>query len=221
MKIALFDLDNTLIAGDSDYLWGEYLCEQGHVDAQLYHAGHDRYYQDYLNGVLNVSEFLQFQLGPLAGKSACDLAGWQEDYIDTKIKPIILDAGRLLIDKHRKQGHTLIIITATNRFLTQPVARLLQVDELIATEPGMDGDVYTGKPVGTPAYREGKVSRLEQWLDDRNINMDESWFYSDSHNDIPLLEYVDHPTAVDPDETLRETAEQRGWPVITLRNDSY
>ncbi len=218
MKLALFDLDETLIAGDSDYLWGQFLCQHNYVDAAEYQAGHDRYYQDYLQGELNVDEFLQFQLSPLAGKSAADLSEWQQRYLDDHIKPILLPGGRALIDRHRQQQHTTMIITATNRFLTEPIARLLGVEHLIATEPEQVDGVYTGRPSGIPSYQAGKVRRLELWLEQQQATLSESWFYSDSHNDIPLLEFVDHATAVDPDETLRVLATERGWPIISLRN---
>lgn len=218
MKLALFDLDETLIAGDSDYLWGQFLCEQGHVDAEQYQAGHDKYYQDYLRGELNIAEFLEFQLAPLSGKSPAELHDWQQRYIETHIQPILLEPARKLIQQHRQQNHVLMVITATNRFLTEPIAKLLGVDNLIATEPEIKNGIYTGKPSGTPSYRDGKVNRLEEWLQSSDSVCSESWFYSDSHNDIPLLEYVDHPTAVDPDDQLREIAAQRGWPIITLRD---
>lgn len=217
MKLALFDLDNTLIAGDSDYLWGEFLCEYGYVDASAYHTGHDNYYQEYLDGVLDINEFLQFQLGPLAGKSPQQLQDWQDQYIESKIRPILLDRAIDLIEQHRRQGHTPIIITATNRFLTEPITAMFKVENLIASEPELVDGVFTGKPTGIPSYREGKIERLKAWLNEKNMVPEKSWFYSDSHNDIPLLEYVDHATAVDPDDLLRAIAKQRGWPIISLR----
>lgn len=217
MKLALFDLDNTLIAGDSDYLWGEFLCEYGYVDASTYHTGHDNYYQEYLDGVLDIKEFLQFQLGPLAGKSPQQLQDWQDQYIESKIRPILLDRAIDLIEQHRRQGHTPIIITATNRFLTEPITAMFKVENLIASEPELVDGVFTGKPTGIPSYREGKIERLKAWLNEKNMVPEKSWFYSDSHNDIPLLEYVDHATAVDPDDLLRAFAKQRGWPIISLR----
>jgi len=217
LKLALFDLDNTLIAGDSDYLWGEFLCEHDYVDPSAYHAGHDKYYQEYLEGILDINEFLQFQLGPMAGKSPQQLQDWQDNYIELKIRPILLDRAIDLIDQHRKQDHIPIIITATNRFLTEPITAMFDVENLIASEAEMVDGVFTGKPTGIPSYREGKIKRLKAWLNDKNMVPEESWFYSDSHNDIPLLEYVDHATAVDPDDHLRTIAEQRGWPIISLR----
>jgi len=217
LKLALFDLDNTLIAGDSDYLWGEFLCEHDYVDPNAYHAGHDKYYQEYLEGILDINEFLQFQLGPMAGKSPQQLQDWQDNYIELKIRPILLDRAIDLIDQHRKQDHIPIIITATNRFLTEPITAMFDVENLIASEAEMVDGVFTGKPTGIPSYREGKIKRLKAWLNDKNMVPEESWFYSDSHNDIPLLEYVDHATAVDPDDHLRTIAEQRGWPIISLR----
>ncbi len=220
MKLAIFDLDNTLIAGDSDYLWGKFLCDHGYVDAEEYQAGHDRYYQDYLEGCLDIDEFLQFQLAPLAGRPLQQLHEWQQCYIETMIRPIILEQARALVEDHRRQGHTLLIITATNRFLTEPIAGILDIENLIATEPEFRDGHYTGKHTGIPSYREGKIQRLELWLNENGLNVEESWFYSDSHNDIPLLEQVDHATAVDPDEHLHQAAHKHGWPVISLRDNA-
>ena len=204
MKLAIFDLDNTLIAGDSDCLWGEYLSEQGHVDSDIYNRTHERFYQDYLDGNLDIFAFLEFQLKPLAENDRKTLESWRENYIQQKIRPIILDKATELVESHRVQGHKLLIITATNRFL-------------IACEPEMLNDQYTGKTIGTPSYAEGKVTRFNEWLSENNGSIEETWFYSDSHNDIPLLRMVDHAIAVDPDETLQKEAENSGWKIISLR----
>jgi HAD superfamily hydrolase (TIGR01490 family) len=218
LKLALFDLDNTLLAGDSDYLWGEYLCEHNYVDAAEYHAGHDRFYRDYLAGKLDMDAFLQFQLGPLAGKSLAELEDRRRAYIDSKIRPVILERGRELIRRHRDEGHTLMIITATNRFLTAPIAKILEIDNLIATETELQDGRFTGRSFDVPSYREGKVMRLRAWLQQQEASLCESWFYSDSHNDIPLLEFCDHAVAVDPDDRLRAHAGEHNWPIISLRD---
>lgn len=217
MHLAIFDLDNTLIGGDSDYLWGEYLCEHGLIDSQGHRQVHQQYYDDYRAGCLNIDDFLRFQLKPLADNDPADLRRWRSDYIETKIRPILLPRAHDLIEDHRRQGHMLLIITATNRFLTEPIAAAFGIENLIATEPARRGDRYTGEVEGVPSYREGKVQRMHDWLKARGETSCEQWFYSDSHNDIPLLEQVDHPVAVDPDEILRKTAEERNWPIISLR----
>ncbi len=206
-----------LIANDSDYLWGQFLCENGYVDDRHYTEGHEQFYQDYLNGELDIDAFLTFQLAPLTNQSLKTLLEWRSRYLDEKIKPELLPAAKTLIERHRQQGHTLLIITATNRFLTQPIADLLEVEHLIACEPEMKDDLYTGRYVAFPSYQKGKVTRLQQWLDEQNEQLEESWFYSDSHNDIPLLNFVDHAIAVDPDEPLRKKADVQGWPIISLR----
>lgn len=217
MQLAIFDLDNTLIAGDSDYLWGEYLCERGLVDHNGYRERHDQYYEDYRAGKLDIRDFLRFQLKPLADNSLEDLKRWRADYIEQKIRPILLDKAMATITDHRRRGHELLIITATNRFITEPIAGLLEVPHLIASEPEFRDGRYTGEVEGTPSYREGKVQRLQEWLNGRDAEISETWFYSDSHNDIPLLEQVDHAVAVDPDEELAAVATERDWPIISLR----
>lgn len=218
MALALFDLDNTLLAGDSDYLWGQHLVEQGAVDADAYAASNHRFYQDYLDGRLDIHAFLEFSLQPLKAHEPDLLHRWRAQFISDKIHPLVLPAARELLAEHRRRGDTLLIITATNRFVTQPIADLLGVEHLLATEPEVVDGRYTGRVIGIPTFREGKVKALEAWIARHGIDLAGSWFYSDSHNDIPLLERVEHPVTVDPDATLRRHAEQRGWPVISLRN---
>ncbi|MCZ6805289.1 MAG: HAD-IB family hydrolase [Proteobacteria bacterium] len=217
MKLAIFDLDNTLIAGDSDCLWGEFLSEHGYVDSEAYQAGHEKYYQDYLNGNLDIDAFLEFQLKALADNDRLQLEEWRENYIEEKIKPVMLPKAIELIDKHRQQTHDLLIITATNRFLTEPIANEFKIDKLIACEPELINGQYTGRVIGTPSYAEGKVTCFNDWLANHDQKLEECWFYSDSHNDIPLLRVIDHAIAVDPDEQLRETAIKNNWPIISLR----
>lgn len=215
--LALFDLDNTLLGGDSDYLWGQFLVEQGIVDAQEYETANRKFYEDYRQGCLNIHEFLGFALRPLSQHPPKRLHEWRERFIAEKIEPILLPAAKTLIACHRERGDTLVIITATNAFVTTPIAELFGVDELIATQPELVDGRYTGRFTGTPCFREGKVSRLGQWLEEHRLDTDRATFYSDSHNDLPLLEQVGHPVAVDPDQNLHSTARERGWPVLTLR----
>ncbi|MEN8179616.1 MAG: HAD family phosphatase [Pseudomonadota bacterium] len=217
MAVALFDLDNTLLSGDSDYLWGTFLVEQGIVDGDYYETENNRYYQEYKDGVLDIFEFLRFSLRPLRDNDPAKMQQLRETFILQCIEPIIPDASRKLIAKHRDAGDELIIITATNSFVTSPIAERLGVHHLVATEPEVIQGQYTGNVVGEPCFREGKVKRLHRWLSDYQMNLEASWFYSDSHNDIPLLEEVDNPVAVDPDEILSALARERGWPEISLR----
>ncbi len=217
MKLAIFDLDNTLIAGDSDCLWGEFLSEQGYVDSEAYQAGHEEFYQEYLNGVMDIHAFLEFQLKVLADNDRKQLEEWRKNYIEEKIKPIMLPKAIELINEHRQKKHELLIVTATNRFITEPIANEFKIDNLIACEPELIDGQYTGKVIGTPSYAAGKVIRLNDWLKNHEQKLEESWFYSDSHNDIPLLQEVDHAIAVDADDALRTEAEKRNWPVISLR----
>jgi len=217
MTLAIFDLDNTLLGGDSDYLWGKYLVSAGLVDGDYYERENQRFYDEYRKGTLNIYEFLDFSLRPLAENPSDKLIALRKRFMAEKIAPIILPAARALVDKHRQQGHILLIITATNRFVTEPIADAFKVDHLLATDPEISDGSYTGRVAGIPTFREGKVTRLRQWLSQNSVNLAGSWFYSDSHNDLPLLEMVSHPVAVDPDETLLQHAEMKGWSVISLR----
>lgn len=217
MALAIFDLDNTLLGGDSDYLWGTFLVENGLVDGDYYANENERFYREYDEGVLDIFEFLQFSLKPLKDNDPSLLKGLRERFLLEKIDPIILQAGRDLIEKHRKSGDTLMIITATNSFVTAPIAAKLGIEHLIATEPETIDGRYTGKVAGEPSFKHGKVKRLQTWLDEHNQTLSGSSFYSDSHNDIPLLEQVEKPVAVDPDEALTQHATANGWPIISLR----
>ena len=217
MPIALFDLDNTLLAGDSDYLWGVFLVEQKIVDGDYYERENSRFYAEYKVGKLDIFEFLRFSLQPLRNNDPDHLKQLREIFLRDKIDPIIPEAARRLVDKHRQAGDQLLIITATNAFVTAPIAQRFGIEHLIATEPEEIEGHYTGNVVGEPCFREGKVSRLNRWLREHGMDLQDSWFYSDSHNDLPLLERVDHPVAVDPDEILAAQAKTRGWPVISLR----
>jgi len=218
VRLAIFDLDNTLLAGDSDHLWGEYLCAQGLVDVEAYRAKNDQFYQDYLSGQLDVIAYQNFCQEVLGRTDKEMLSQWHADFMRDYIEPIILPKGEKLLAKHRAAGDLVMIITATNRFITGPIAQRLGVEHLIATECGMQDGQYTGELVNVPSFQEGKITRLNAWLAEHQATLVDSYFYSDSHNDLPLLEQVTHPVAVDPDDTLRELAEQRGWKVLSLRD---
>lgn len=217
MALAIFDLDNTLIGGDSDNLWGEFVCQQGIVEGEEFRAQNNQFYADYQAGDLDIDAYLRFALSPLIGVPRATREAWHREFMQTMIEPIMLPAAEALIGKHRDNGDELLIITATNRFVTEPIAERLGIEHLIACEGEIVDDVYTGEPDGIPSYANGKVTRLEAWLEGRATGMEGAWFYSDSHNDLPLLELVDNPVAVDPDDTLRARAEAEGWPVISLR----
>lgn len=218
MILAIFDLDNTLIAGDSDYLWGEYLSEIGVVDRARYERLNAGYYQQYQEGTLDINEFLRFSLRPLADHAWTDLYRWRMEFLTKKIAPIVLPKADELIGRHRHQRHQLVIITSTNRFVTEPIADRLGIPHLIATEPEFANGRYTGQVVGTPSFAEGKVTRLHAWLRQKRLTPDEMWCYSDSHNDLPLLEFTTHPVAVDPDPVLHREALARGWSIVSLRS---
>jgi len=217
LTLAIFDLDNTLLRGDSDHAWGEYLVEQGAVDGQRFAAENDRYYAAYLAGTLDIYEFLEkHQLRPLAEHDRARLDRWRAEFMRSKILPLITPDARALVEHHRSAGDTLMIITATNEYITAPIAAEFGIPHLIATVPEEIDGRFTGRVAGVPSYRDGKVTRLTEWLHDRHEYLEGSWFYSDSHNDLPLLNMVSHPVAVNPDDTLADYARNRGWPVIRL-----
>ena len=221
MALAIFDLDNTLIGGDSDHSWGEFLIEQGLVNPVEFKQRNDQFYQDYLAGTLDIYAYQEFALSTVVDKSNQELETLHKQFMNDKIAPIMLPKAAELIADHKAKGDTLLIITATNRFITEPIAKSLNIDNLLATDPEQHDGQYTGKITGTPCFQSGKVERLKQWLELQSSAQQEDfktlYFYSDSANDIPLLENVTYPVAVDPDDKLRETAEKRGWPIISLR----
>ena len=218
MALAIFDLDNTLLNGDSDYLWGQFLVEKGVVDGGNYEKENQRFYDEYKAGTLDIFEFLRFSLAPLAAHDMATLQDWHADFMKEKITPIMQDKAHALIKQHQDAGDTLLIITATNSFVTTPIASAYGIEHLIATDPQIINNRYTGEVAGTPCFREGKVERLDSWLAETGYNLQDSCFYSDSHNDLPLLEMVSKPVAVDPDESLEDHARARGWSVISLRD---
>ncbi len=215
MAIALFDLDNTLIAGDSDHLWGEFLVKNNIVDPVWYKKQNDQFFVDYENGELNINQWLKFQVKPLMENPIDKLFDLRDKFIQNEIKPRLLDKAKTEIKKH--QNNTLVIITATNDFLTRPIADLFGIEHLLATELEFENGGYSGKVIGIPTFKDGKVSRLNQWLQEKELSLTDSYFYSDSHNDIPLLRIVDNPIAVDPDAKLKTHAKQAGWQIISFR----
>jgi HAD superfamily hydrolase (TIGR01490 family) len=220
MRLALFDLDNTLLSGDSDYEWGQFLVDHGVLDRESYEAQNRAYYEQYVAGTLDIHEYLGFALRPLAAHAPEDLQRWHAEFMRLRIAPMITPAARALVRRHLAAGELCAIITATNSFVTAPIARAFDVKHLIATEPEMRDGRFTGRVAGTPCFREGKLERLGQWLAGLGRELGdfrESTFYSDSHNDLPLLEGVTRPVAVDPDEALAAVAARRGWPVMSLR----
>lgn len=220
MRLALFDLDNTLLAGDSDYEWGQFLVDRGVLDRDLYEAQNRAYYEQYVAGTLDIHEYLGFALRPLAEHAPADLARWHADFMQARILPMLGAPARSLVHRHLERGDLCAIITATNSFVTSPIAREFGIRHLIATEPEALAGRFTGRVAGTPCFREGKVRRLDEWLADQGLRLadfTESSFYSDSQNDLPLLERVTRPVAVDPDDALKAEAERRGWEVMTLR----
>lgn len=217
MRLALFDLDNTLLAGDSDFEWAQFLIERGVLDREVYEARNVEFYEQYKAGTLNIREFLDFQLKPLARHDRAVLDAWHRDFMARKIIPIITDSARDLVRRHT--GDVCAIVTATNSFVTAPIARAFGIEHLIATEPEEKEGQFTGGVRGTPSFREGKVERVLAWLAQRGQSFgafDRSWFYSDSLNDLPLLSQVTDPVAVDPDAKLLAHAERNGWPVLRL-----
>jgi HAD superfamily hydrolase (TIGR01490 family) len=218
MKLAIFDLDNTLIGGDSDYEWGQFMVRKGVVDGDHYARQNDAFYEDYKSGTLDILAYQRFALAPLVGQSVETLTAWHHEFMETSILPIDLPKARALIESHRLQGHRLLVITATNRFITEPIVHWLGIHELIATEPERDdfGHIL-GDVVGIPSFQKGKIQRLDNWLSQQETTVSEMWFYSDSLNDLPLLQRVNHPVAVDADDVLRAHAEHVGWPIISLR----
>jgi HAD superfamily hydrolase (TIGR01490 family) len=223
MRLALFDLDNTLLTGDSDFEWGQFLVERGVVEREAYEAQNRAYYDQYVAGTLDIHEYLGFALRPLADHSPQELERWHGEFMRTRVLRMITPAARALVRRHLQAAELCAIITATNSFVTAPIAREFGIEHLIATEPERRDGRFTGRVAGTPCFRAGKLERLDEWLAGlgrRLAEFEASTCYSDSHNDLPLLERVTRPVAVDPDETLAREAERRGWERISLRISS-
>jgi HAD superfamily hydrolase (TIGR01490 family) len=217
MALAIFDLDHTLIDGDSDHAWGEFMVNKGLVDADNYRAQNDQFYADYLAGELDIKVYQEFVLGAVSRFTLDEIQALHREFMATSIKPMRLPKASKLLDKHRRQGDYLLIMTSTNRFITQPIANALGVDHLLATEGKISNQRYTGLMSGTACFAEGKVKRLQEWLGGSGQSLKGSYFYSDSHNDLPLLKLVDHPVAVDPDDKLSQFARKMNWSIISLR----
>ncbi len=220
-SLALFDLDYTLLNGDSDHAWGEFLAEKGVVDGVSHRRQNDLFWAEYKLGTLDIDRYLRFALQPIAGKTDDDLAELHQQFMREKIEPMISTAALDLVNKHR--GDLCAIVTATNEFVTRPIAARFGITHLIACEVEIIDGRYTGNPTGLPSFREGKVVRVEEWLASLETSIEDfsqSWFYSDSLNDLPLLRRVSHPVAVNPDTTLREFATGEGWPVLDLIADA-
>lgn len=220
MKLAIFDLDNTLLAGDSDYTWGNFLVEKGIVDAEHYQRENDRFYADYQQKKLDIFEYQRFVLTPLIDLSNHQLMQLHNEFMESYIAPLRLAKADALIKQHQQQGDALLVITATNRFIAEPIVHSLGIDQLLATEPEIVNGRFTGNIVGHPCFQEGKIKRLEEWLKETQQSYSETTFYSDSINDAPLLAFADKAIAVDPDKALATLAKENGWPIISLREDS-
>jgi HAD superfamily hydrolase (TIGR01490 family) len=219
-NLALFDLDNTLLAGDSDYNWSLFLIGEGLLDEKTHHDRNEQFYLDYKNGCLDIMAFLKFQLQPLSQHPKAFLDELHKKYMEKVIRPMMTDKAQALVDKHKLAGDLCLVITATNSFVTKPIATAYGIEHLIGTDPEMVNGEYTGGVAGIPSFKEGKVTRLEMWLAERGKQLrdfETSYFYSDSHNDLPLMNLVTNPVAVDADTVLREVALLKGWPQISLR----
>jgi HAD superfamily hydrolase (TIGR01490 family) len=220
MDLVLFDLDNTLLSGDSDHCWAQFLIDTGVLDGPTYEARNDAFFEQYKAGTLDIHAFLEFQLAPLAQYPRPVLGAWHAQFMQTRILPMITPAARELVLRHLTEGSLCAIVTATNDFVTAPIAREFGISHLVATRAAMQNGAYTGKPDGLPCFREGKLVRVDEWL----AGLGRKWgefarthFYSDSRNDLPLLERVSDPVVVDGDATLKSVAGQRGWRQISLR----
>jgi HAD superfamily hydrolase (TIGR01490 family) len=221
MNLVLFDLDNTLLAGDSDFECAQFLISKGVLDREVHEARNVEFYQHYQAGTLDIHAFLDFQLAPLSRHPRAELDAWHREFMATRIRPIIGAPARMLVRRHLDAGSLCAIVTATNSFVTGPIAREFGIPHLVATIPAQENGRFTGKPRGTPAFKAGKIERVEAWLESCGLwlgGFEQSWFYSDSHNDLPLLSLVSHPVAADPDDTLRDHATKHGWPIMSLRD---
>ncbi len=220
-KLAIFDLDNTLLAGDSDHAWGEYLCQAGLVDADVHRRRNDDFYQQYKQGVLDMNEYCEFAIAPIVGLPVTRLAELHADFMSQFVEPMMQKSAENLINEHKAAGDICLIITATNRFITAPIAARLGIEHLIATDLAQAAGVLTGRIDGNPCFQAGKIGKLQSWLEareDASLSMQNAVFYSDSFNDIPLLEAVGEAVAVDPDDRLRQHASEQGWRIISLRS---
>ena len=219
MQLALFDLDNTLLTCDSDYEWVVHLIEKGVLDSEAYDLRNNVFFEQYKAGTLDIFEFLEFQLQPLTVHPRATLDAWLDEFVARRIRPMITPDARALVNRHLAGGDLCALVTATNSFVTGPICREFGIAHLIATVAAQENGRFTGQPRGTPSFREGKVRRVDEWLESMGLwrgSFEKTWFYSDSLNDLPLLEAVSHPVAVNPDPTLRAHAVGKGWKIITF-----
>ena len=218
MSLAIFDLDNTLIGGDSDYLWGEFLCDEGIIsDRQSFEKKNDYFYQQYELGSLDIYAWAEFSFEILSHYSIDELEAFHLKFMAQKIEPIFLKKAQDCINSHKENGDTVLVITASNTFVTAPIVKRYGINHLIATEPEIVSGRYTGKVSGIPCFKSGKIENLMPWLERNGESLKDSTFYSDSHNDLPLLELVDNPVAVNADKILTQIAEKKGWKVLNWR----
>ena len=222
-QLALFDLDHTLLPCDSDYEWGQFLARIGVVDSKYYAQQNERFYQDYKDGKLNIQEFLRFALKPLSEHSRAQLKEWLDAFMEEVITSQLRQQALDLVKRHQDAGDLCCVVTATNSFVTRPIVESFGIQHLVATEPATAGDNplanFTGEVKGIPSFREGKIQRVHDWLATQNLVLDQlpqSYFYSDSMNDLPLLEKVSNPIATNPDARLRDEASKRHWPILEL-----
>jgi hypothetical protein len=213
-RLAIFDLDDTLLHGDSDHAWGEFIIEQGLVDAEWYRTTNDNFYRDYQQGTLDIIAYQRFVLQALLPIDNTRLFALREQFVREKIQAMWCQQSLELMYQHQREGDTLIIITATNAFITEPIAALTPAVALLATLPEYQHGKLTGDITGIPSYRDGKILRLIEWINGRDMPLDQAYFYSDSFNDLPLLNEVGSPHAVNPDDRLRTFAKEQGWPVL-------
>lgn len=220
MRLALFDLDHTLIPLDSDHAWGEFTVRLGWRDPEAFRRANDGYYAAYKDGTLDIHDYVRFAIDAVRERGLAEGRRAHERFMAEVIRPAITDGARDLVRRHQEAGDTVIIVTATNGFVTRPIAQAFGVEHLIAIDLETDArGEYTGAIAGVPSFREGKVARVEQWLADRGLHwpdLTHSTFYSDSMNDLPLLEKVHEPVATNPDQRLATLAQQRGWRILNL-----
>ncbi|MDE2398463.1 MAG: HAD family hydrolase [Burkholderiales bacterium] len=220
MKLALFDLDGTLLPGDSDHAFGEFVIAQGWADAAAHRAGNNAFYEQYKLGTLDIAAYVRFCTAPWRDRPVAEIEAARQRFLRDVIVPEVREPALALVRRHREAGDLAAIVTATNDFVTRPIAELFGVPTLIATELERDGSGrFTGAIRGTPAFREGKIVRVHEWLaalGRRLSDFEQSCFYSDSPNDLPLMELVSHPVATNPVAPLREAALARGWPILEL-----
>lgn len=220
MDLVLFDLDNTLLAGDSDFEWAQFLISLGVLDREVQEARNVEFYEQYKAGTLDIFAFLDFQLAPLARHSRAQLDTWHRLFMHDRIRPMIGEKARMLVQQHLNREALVAVVTATNSFVTGPIVREFGIAHVIATVAAQENGAFTGKPRGIPAFKAGKIERVETWLETMGLyfgSFERTWFYSDSHNDLPLMKRVTDPVAVDPDDALRSHAHEHGWPILSLR----